>query len=252
MVAVAADSHDQWDTCEIDYNAVTGTGMWTSYQTLQFYGKAIGAQGIYNAGRSPKFRGYQVGGSPHEDQKAFDAHAALIRLLVEHGWEATTERGPAWHSNRFRRRREVLAEHPEMTVPVVTSDATDGPHEMSTKAGFWVRFAATLIDWVLLAVIAILLQRMFRTAGGSLSVLLSIAYPLFFWSTSGQTPGHRLLGLRIVKADGSKLTIGTAIVRLIGEWISVVVLLIGLLAVGIDDKKQGWHDKMANTYVIRV
>jgi uncharacterized RDD family membrane protein YckC len=63
--------------------------------------------------------------------------------------------------------------------------------------------------------------------------------------------GNRLLGLRVVKLDGSPVTLGTAIVRWIGLVISFVVILLGVIWVGFDPRKQGWHDKIAGTVVVR-
>ncbi|MFI5267843.1 MAG: RDD family protein [Chloroflexota bacterium] len=121
------------------------------------------------------------------------------------------------------------------------------------KAGFWIRVLASLIDGIILAVIGGILRQIFGTgAGGGLSTLVSIAYVLYFWTTTGQTPGHRALNLQVVREDGQKLDLIGAIIRYVGEIISAIALFIGFMWVGWDSQKQGWHDKMAHTYVVHV
>jgi uncharacterized RDD family membrane protein YckC len=86
-----------------------------------------------------------------------------------------------------------------------------------------------------------------------LPVVVSITivfYFLFFWSLLGYTPGKFLLGLKIVRRDGSKLGLGRAIVRFIGYWISALVVFLGFIWIIFDPHRQGWHDKLAGTQVI--
>jgi uncharacterized RDD family membrane protein YckC len=87
--------------------------------------------------------------------------------------------------------------------------------------------------------------------GALLLLIWSLGYLLFFWATSGRTPGKAILGLRIVRTDGGKLGLGKAIVRLIGYAISGIVIYLGFLWILWDKEKQGWHDKIAGTYVIK-
>ena len=66
------------------------------------------------------------------------------------------------------------------------------------------------------------------------------------------TPGKIILGLKIVDVHtGSKLSIGQAIGRYVGYIIAVLPMFAGIFWVGIDKRKQGWHDKLAGTVVIR-
>ena len=60
-----------------------------------------------------------------------------------------------------------------------------------------------------------------------------------------------MMGLKVVRAaDGGPVSFGTGIVRLIGYLISGIVLDLGFLWILVDGKRQGWHDKIANTVVI--
>jgi uncharacterized RDD family membrane protein YckC len=80
--------------------------------------------------------------------------------------------------------------------------------------------------------------------------LIYCLYFLGFWLLAGQTPGKALLGVRIVRTDGSRLYLRRAIIRLIGYWISVIFLFAGYWWVIFDPRRQAWHDKLAGTIVI--
>ncbi len=83
------------------------------------------------------------------------------------------------------------------------------------------------------------------------SFLVFVLYPILFWTTVGQTPGKRLMGLRIVTEDNSRrIHFGMAAKRYLGYWISGLSLFLGFIWVLVDDNRQAWHDKFANTYVI--
>lgn len=85
-----------------------------------------------------------------------------------------------------------------------------------------------------------------------ISFLLEAVYFTYYWSSfgKGQTIGMQLLHMKVVKADGSLLSIAGAFVRFIGLIVAAIALDIGLIWVAFDARKQGWHDKIAGTYVI--
>ena len=114
--------------------------------------------------------------------------------------------------------------------------------------GFGPRFLAILIDSILLGIVAGIL-RAFNLA--PLVSLVDIAYYVYFWSTTGVTIGNRVMNIRVAKADGSPLDFTTGIIRYVGFVISVAVIFLGVLWVIWDPYKQGWHDKMAKTVVVR-
>jgi uncharacterized RDD family membrane protein YckC len=126
------------------------------------------------------------------------------------------------------------------------------------KAGFWIRFLAILIDSILVGIVntaigAVLNLQPNGRAG--LQTLLGIIYYVYFWSNSspwpGQTLGSRLLNIRVIRTDGSDLSISQALIRYIGLFISVLVIFIGVIWAAFDPNKQGWHDKIAGTYVVK-
>lgn len=125
------------------------------------------------------------------------------------------------------------------------------------KVGFGPRFLAFLIDVIGVGIVTGILTSILyqgdTTAGGGLQTLLGIFYYCYFWSSygKGQTIGSRALNIRVVKTDGSYLDLVGAFLRYIGLIISCVVFFIGVLWVIFDAQKQGWHDKIAGTYVVK-
>ena len=124
-------------------------------------------------------------------------------------------------------------------------------------AGFWVRTLAQLIDGALLAFVGGVMTeltfhpRALDLADSGPSALLSLVYFGLFWSKTGggQTVGMRFLGLRVVGTDGHLISFGTALIRWLGLVLSFSILLLGVIWIAFDPEKQGWHDKIARTYV---
>ena len=128
----------------------------------------------------------------------------------------------------------------------------------SEKAGFGTRFLAILIDSIGLAIVSGVLTAITGgnatgTGANGLSTLLGIAYFCYFWSSygKGQTPGMRVLNIKVVKTDGSQLDLVGAFIRYIGLFVSILCLFIGVIWAAFDGQKQGWHDKIAGTYVVK-
>lgn len=127
----------------------------------------------------------------------------------------------------------------------------------SEKVGFGTRFLAILIDGIGLGIVGGIITGVLyagdTTAGTGLQTLLGVVYFCYFWSSygKGQTLGMRALNLKVVKTDGSYLDLVGAFLRYIGLVISIMALFIGVLWVLFDAQKQGWHDKIASTYVVK-
>ena len=136
------------------------------------------------------------------------------------------------------------------------------------KAGFWIRFVAYFIDGLIVGVPGIILLAIVggfsSSSSGQVSgaavvvylllVVASVAYFIYFWTRpAGQTPGMKMVNIRVVKTDGSPITIGTAVARYIGTILNSIIfgLPIGWVWAAFDANKQGWHDKIAGTYVIK-
>jgi uncharacterized RDD family membrane protein YckC len=71
-----------------------------------------------------------------------------------------------------------------------------------------------------------------------------------FWTTAGQTPGMRLLGLRVVGPDGGPPAPGRALVRLAALAVAIIPAFAGFLPVLVDDRRRGLHDFAARTVVL--
>jgi uncharacterized RDD family membrane protein YckC len=95
-----------------------------------------------------------------------------------------------------------------------------------------------------------LLQAVVTAVITLIGIAIAIGYPVGFWVLLGQTPGKAFMGLSIVRMDGKRLTIGRALLRYFGYWVSAVPLALGFLWILGDDQRRGWHDKLAGTCVV--
>jgi uncharacterized RDD family membrane protein YckC len=84
------------------------------------------------------------------------------------------------------------------------------------------------------------------------TLLTGMIYFTWFHGTVGQTPGKMLFGLRVIQISGEKMTLGVAFLRWVGCLVSGLVFLLGFIWIAFDGRKQGWHDKIAATLVIRI
>jgi uncharacterized RDD family membrane protein YckC len=138
----------------------------------------------------------------------------------------------------------------------------------STKleyVGFWLRFWASVIDTILIMMIVTPLLLLLSggqswssdiTSTSPSDILISYVLPavavIIFWSTKHATPGKMAISARIVDArTGGAPSLGQHIIRYLGYFVSIFPFCLGLIWVGLDNRKQGWHDKMAGTVVVR-
>ncbi len=136
-------------------------------------------------------------------------------------------------------------------------------------ASFWERFFAFVVDFLVLLIFAGLLLLVevllgisllqadpeAQAMGGCTQICLrllwfplSAAYFVILWCRYGQTPGKMAVGIKVVRTDGTPITPNEALIRVLGYF--TVWLLFPMII--FDSHKQGLHDKMARTYVIRV
>jgi uncharacterized RDD family membrane protein YckC len=133
-------------------------------------------------------------------------------------------------------------------------------------AGFWLRFCAMIIDSILFILLLIPLPLIYGFGqylnSGPLSylgvwhILLELILPIILtillWLRFSATPGKMFLKLKIVDIKTSgPINFRQALIRYIGYLPSFYCLLLGILWVAFDKRKQGWHDKLASTAVIR-
>jgi uncharacterized RDD family membrane protein YckC len=81
-------------------------------------------------------------------------------------------------------------------------------------------------------------------------VTVAMAYFLVLWVFTGQTLGMMIMGIRVVAKDGSPLSFWQGLRRIFGLIVSSLFLFLGYLWIIIDDRKQGWHDKIGGSYVV--
>ena len=151
-----------------------------------------------------------------------------------------------------------------MTNSDIAEHGIDEINEQVQYVGFWSRLVASIIDSVLVIMLTLpILYFMYGAeyfdSDGSLqgltdfiiSYILPIAVIILFWIYKSATPGKMVISAKIVDANtGNKPTIMQYIIRYLGYYVSIFALGLGFLWVAWDDKKQGWHDKMAGTVVI--
>jgi uncharacterized RDD family membrane protein YckC len=148
--------------------------------------------------------------------------------------------------------------------------ASGSPAPSANYAGWWVRFFAYFVDNLIIGIPASIVGGIIAAVTGAFSstnpngggvfifyailVLATVGYYVYFWTQrDGQTIMNKALGIKVAKTDGSPITTGTAIIRYIGYIINSIIfgLPIGFIWAAFDSQKQGWHDKIAGTIVVK-
>jgi uncharacterized RDD family membrane protein YckC len=114
------------------------------------------------------------------------------------------------------------------------------------RASFWERMGAAFLDTVLVSLLGGLV------GGPPLFFLVALAYFAGMWAWKGTTVGGVVLKLKVVRLDGQPVTFPVALVRCLAAAFSVIVFFLGFLWIAWDPDKQGWHDKIAGTVVVRL
>jgi uncharacterized RDD family membrane protein YckC len=156
-----------------------------------------------------------------------------------------------------------------MGADVASGEGVEAPAEREIVViGFGRRLAATVLD----AVVVLVFSMLGSTAAGVIGLVLgmyspeaeeianrfviaagliiSVGYYMACWANGGQTLGNFSTMIRVVSKDGSPVTWGKAILRFVGYIVSAIPFSLGFLWVAFDSRRQGWHDKIAGTYVI--
>jgi predicted Zn finger-like uncharacterized protein len=145
------------------------------------------------------------------------------------------------------------------------------PMDAVPKATFWMRAVATLVDAAIVFGLQMTLGGLLALAGtvtvvGSeggagetafivhfFSYLISFTYYIFFTGYCGQTPGKMVLRIKVVRQDGSPIGYGRAAFREVpAKFLSGIIFGIGYLMVLFDEQKRALHDRMSDTYVIKL
>lgn len=137
---------------------------------------------------------------------------------------------------------------------------------MENYAGFWIRVGAYLIDFLIMLIPLVIIEFLlgdgmatfngtstsFWTTADTLTTILGIAYFVYFESSPMQaTPGKKALGLIVTDTSGNRITPLRALGRYLGKILSSIILLIGFIMVAFTERKQGLHDMLASTLVLK-
>ncbi len=159
----------------------------------------------------------------------------------------------------------ILPEPPERETPVAGSPDTDVP--TVHYVGLATRVIAFVVDAALINLVAIIvavgaslilsllhlpkqLHVLWVALAGAAYVLWSIGYFVSFWSTTGQTPGSRVMQIRVVTAKGVPFKPRRGVRRLIGMVLAALPLFAGYVLILFDGKRRGFQDRFAGTLVI--
>ena len=125
-------------------------------------------------------------------------------------------------------------------------------------AGFWIRLLAYIIDAIILGALTFPLARVLSMMGigEQSSNVMSIAISWMYFAvfeTSGwmASPGKKALGLIVTDEQGGQLSVGRATRRYFAKILSALLLGIGFVMIAFTARKQGLHDKMFHTLVLR-
>lgn len=132
----------------------------------------------------------------------------------------------------------------------------------SNYGGFWVRFAAHLVDGFLVGLIALLVSLAMALAAElgpavlealpfAIIVVGQIYHAWFVSSKQMATPGKRLCALYVTSLDGRRISFGRALWRNVASFFSYLTLYVGFFMAGFTERKQALHDKLAGTVVHR-
>lgn len=133
------------------------------------------------------------------------------------------------------------------SVALVPSAPPQMPEILAfARAGFWERLGAGFLDMVLVLLASSLV------GGAPLGFLVALAYFAGMWAWRQTTVGGIVLGLKVAREDGQDLSFPVCLVRSLFAGFSMMVLFLGFFWIAWDREKQGWHDKIAGTVVLKV
>ena len=152
-----------------------------------------------------------------------------------------------------------LVATPTQTAMSTAPTALPALHELlsNPKASFWERMGAAFLDIVVVGLINGIVHGLLRFLPAFVNfppifLYVALAYFAGMWAWKGTTVGGIVLKLQVVRCDGQPMSFTTALVRGLAAALSVFVLFLGFLWIAWDHDKQGWHDKIAGTIVVRL
>src|SRR5262247_3434761 len=121
----------------------------------------------------------------------------------------------------------------------------------SRCSAFLLDYILTLLTPALTLVLAVYIKRSWASSTAADAVVVFFNY-VYFYMRRGQSFGKRFIGVRVVRIDGRPLDYQTALLRhIVGYPLSILFFGLGIVWVLWDGRRQGWHDKLAKTVVVR-
>lgn len=160
---------------------------------------------------------------------------------------------------------------PTSSISTPSSTPAVAASEVMEFAGIGRRFFALLLDGIVFALVFGGLDYALGGNGGYdvneynelvatgisttvlqiISVAVTAAYHTYFIGSMGQTPGKRIMGIKVVTTSGERPSYGIALMRYLVSLISGAVFLLGYIWAFFSKEKQTWHDKAAHTFVVK-
>ena len=145
---------------------------------------------------------------------------------------------------------EVAGAVPPLVAPMVSAAPPVISAMTLSRAGFWIRVAAALLDLILIGIVTLMVKSIFYGFGAGFIFWVTL-YHVLMWKYKGTTVGGVICALKVVRIDDRPLDWSIAIVRALSSFLSLVAGL-GFIWVAFDDEKQSWHDKIAGTTIVKV
>lgn len=141
---------------------------------------------------------------------------------------------------------------PSTPPPLTPAAVVAGPPEALAypRASFWRRLGGVLLDTLLVSIVCGMTGLL--NHGPFMFFLAGVAYFTAMWAWKGTTIGGVVSGTKVVRLDGQPLTWQVALVRALMALFGVMVCFLGFLWIAFDRERQGWHDKIAGTVVVRL
>ena len=162
----------------------------------------------------------------------------------------------------------LAADRRAVVRPAVEAEATEAAAAPPAYVGLVTRAIAFAVDAAVIQLVAIIVAGTFAlilsvlsppdkldgvlvVVGAAAYALWLVGYFVVFWSATGQTPGNRLLQIRVCRAaDGASPSPGAALVRFVGLILAALPLFAGFLPILFDDRRRGAQDMLARTVVV--
>jgi uncharacterized RDD family membrane protein YckC len=156
-----------------------------------------------------------------------------------------------------------LPESAEGATPAVTPPRAGVPYPGLATRGISFALDAAIINLVAIIVgvgaglilsllhhLPSVVKAILAAVGTAVYILWLIGYFVVFWSTTGQTPGARMMQIKVQTSDGDPIKPKRALIRWVGVLLAALPLFLGFLPVLYDEKRRAFQDRLAGTVVI--